>query len=128
MLQHYVNTPFLHTDVYEVGHHGSDNGTNAAQLAVLQPAIAVISMGDPAEQAAWTAWAYGHPRQSTIDLLRNVPTLLTRTPTRHGVPVATGVKAFVNIDMDKAIYATGWDGTVDVTADPAAHYSVHTEH
>ncbi|TMJ12395.1 MAG: MBL fold metallo-hydrolase [Alphaproteobacteria bacterium] len=103
----------LDVDVYEVNHHGAANGTTDAWLAALTPKMAVISMGPSTVQAPWTGWAYGHPRRVSVDLLeRNVS--LARTPVTE--PVADGAKRFSAETIDKAIYATGWDGDVTVTA------------
>ena len=127
MLQRFSGSTALHTDVYEVGHHGSANGTTADQLTAVAPKIAVISMGDTTDHGQWTAWQYGHPRKSTIDLLENaIPT--PRNPVKQGALEATGQFTFVPVDIDKAIYATGWDGTIAITADDLGNYSVKTEH
>lgn len=57
----------------------------------------------------WTAWAYGHPREQAVTLLREGVSS-TRSP-RH-VQLGLGVRRFVEAEMDKAVYATGWDGPV----------------
>lgn len=114
LLTLYRNAGRLDVDVYLVGHHGAANATTEAFLRAVTPDIAVMSMGPPFREALWTAWAHGHPRKVTVDLLtRHVR--MTR-PTKR-VPVATGVKAFVNASVRKAIYATGWDGTITLEAD-----------
>jgi len=115
----------LKADVWEVGHHGSYNGTTAALLSEIKPQIAIISMGNTQDHRQWTAWQYGHPRKTTIDLLAAA---LSQTRPTISEPVATGAKTFVDQPITAAIYATGWDGTIDVTADPTAHYTVTTEH
>jgi beta-lactamase superfamily II metal-dependent hydrolase len=125
MVNKYAGTQMLRADVYEVGHHGSYNGTNAAQVAAIAPKIAVFSSGDPTDHSQWTAWQYGHPRKVTVDILANAVTL---TRPLKSVAVATAAKVFVNEDMTKALYDTGWDGTVDITADQTGHYTVATEH
>jgi competence protein ComEC len=115
--------PELDVDVYEVNHHGAANGTTDEWLAALTPKIAIISMGPSTVQAPWTGWAYGHPRRVTVDLLeRHVS--LARPPVTE--PVADGAKRFSQETIDKAIYATGWDGDVVVTAAPDGTFTTGT--
>lgn len=123
LVDHWHGTSMLDTDVWEVGHHGSANGTTSALMAEITPRLAVISMGREASHAQWTAWAYGHPRRSAVDLLV-AGVSDTRPPVT--VRVADKVKAFSNYPLTKAIYATGWDGDVTVRADAAGHLSVAT--
>ncbi len=99
----------LDVDVYQVGHHGSHNGTTDDLLRAVSPAWAVMEIGPAARRHSWTAWAYGHPRQKLVDsLVAHVSG--TRDPIT--VPVATAVKTFSDMTLDRAIYATAWDGTV----------------
>ena len=116
LLAKYAGTGMLDTDVYLVGHHGAANATTTALLRAVSPKVAVISMGDPDRKTSWTAWAYGHPRKSIVQQLNSH--VAERRPARK-VSVATGVHAFQTISINKAIYATGWDGTVvmEATAD-----------
>ena len=109
LLERYKDTGLLDTDVYLVGHHGAANATTDALLRAITPKIAVISMGAPDRTTLWTAWAYGHPRKAIVQqLLRHVS---DPRPARQ-VEVATGVKSFEKLWVRKAVYATGWDGTV----------------
>ena len=113
----------LDVDVMQVSHHGSYNGTTEALLAEITPEIAVIEVGKSATHKQWTAWAYGHPRKQAIDMLEKW-VKRTRSPVTE--PVATAVHSFTPITIRHAIYATGWDGPVVVTADTARHYSITT--
>jgi competence protein ComEC len=114
----------VNADVYHVAHHGSYNGTSAALLKAVTPKIAVISMGPSNRDALWTAVAYGHPRNAAVDLLMAPATGVTATRPPTSVLVATraGAKGkaaageFVPYALTGAIYGTGWDGTVVVTA------------
>jgi competence protein ComEC len=108
-LRLHEGTKALDVDVYQVGHHGSANGTTEALLTAMTPCIAVISMGDSARQEDWTAWEYGHPRKQVIDLLEKK--LACGRPART-VPVATGKRRFYDRALERAIYGTGWDGTL----------------
>jgi competence protein ComEC len=63
----------LDIDVYQVGHHGSPNGTAAYLLMETTPEIAVISVGKwdfgKDGKNGFTTYWYGHPRKAIIDLL-----------------------------------------------------------
>lgn len=123
LVGHWAGTGKLDTDVWEVGHHGSENGTTVPLLTAISPKIAVISMGREAVHDNWTAWAYGHPRRVAVDrIVAGVSG--TRPPVT--VRVADKVKMFSAYPLSKAIYATGWDGDVTITADAAGHLSVAT--
>ncbi len=114
LLDRYEGTTWLDVDVYQAGHHGSANGTTKGLIDVMTPAVAIVPMGDPARQHPWTAWAYGHPRKSTIDLL--VRGVEQRRPPVD-VLVGKGVKRFDNRHIEAAIFGTGWDGAVVVDVD-----------
>src|SRR5205085_235611 len=63
----------LDADVLQVGHHGSNNGTTQALLDAVTPNVAVINVGSWSygkPNKPFTTYAYGHPRQSTLDLLQ----------------------------------------------------------
>jgi competence protein ComEC len=109
LLNLHAGTRALDVDVYQVGHHGSANGTTDALLAAMTPCIAVISMGDSSRQEEWTAWEYGHPRKPVIDLLES--RLACGRPSRT-VPVGTGKRRFYDRRLERAIYGTGWDGHI----------------
>jgi competence protein ComEC len=116
-----ANPSELDVDVLEVNHHGAANGTTAAWLSLLTPKMAVISMGPATVQEPWTGWAYGHPRKAVIDLLQ-ASLVMSRPPVME--PVGDGAKAFTSRPITRAIYATGWDGDVVVTAAPDGTLSV----
>ena len=74
-------------DVLKVGHHGSDSGTTDAFLAVIQPAVAVISAGVDNQ--------YGHPHRSTLENLEQVPGLTVYRTDRDGnVEVVTDGRVY----------------------------------
>ena len=54
-------------EVLKVGHHGSDSSTTPSFLAMVRPAVAVISAG--------AGNSYGHPHRSTLDHLAAIPGL-----------------------------------------------------
>jgi competence protein ComEC len=114
----------LDVDVFQVGHHGSKNAVTHELLAAVSPDLALIGTGSPARETQWSAWQYGHPRKEAIDLLLEQ---LSRTRPRATVPVASAQWTFADMKLDKAIYATGWDGSVVVTATTEGALSVLTE-
>lgn len=118
LVKKYRDTRWLDVDVLQVGHHGSANGTTRELLVAASPLVALIATGSPARHEDWTAWTYGHPRAAVIELLEGQ---VGMTRAAVPVPVAKGMKKFENHVVDKAIYATGWDGpvTVDLDADGA---------
>lgn len=121
LLSKYNGTNLLDADVYIAGHHGSKNGTTQALLNAITPRIALIGCGDPDRKLNWTAWAYGHPDKGVLDMLQSTVTT-TRTPIQ--VQAGTGAKNFVTYSVTKAIYATGWDGNVDLEADNSGHWNI----
>ena len=61
----------LASDVYLVGHHGSQSSSSAAFLKAVKPSFAVISCGAGNE--------YGHPKEAVLNRLKNMRTGLYRT-------------------------------------------------
>ena len=113
MVRRYAGTQLLDVDVYEAGHHGAKNGTTAGLVQAMSPELAVISMGQSSRTQSRTAYQYGHPSEQTIRFLESGVSG-RRTPIR--VPVADGARKFTEQEISAAIYGTGWDGTVVVTA------------
>jgi competence protein ComEC len=126
--------PALLADVVHVAHHGSYNGTSTELVSALTPKIAVMSMGPSTRNAMWTAVAYGHPRQDAINQWLTDGKLLSRTAVDVQVATKagsnTGTKSageFVPLSLNKALYGTGWDGTVVITADANGSVTPATE-
>src|SRR5262245_3113018 len=111
---HYRNSNRLAADVYQVGHHGSANGTTDELLQAIAPKIAVLAMGPDTRQATFSAWGFGHPRKTTIDRLQR---FVSASRSEVTVDVATGQHQFQPQVIRQAIYGTGWDGTVVLEAD-----------
>ena len=112
------DTDLLDVDVYQVGHHGSHNGTTMELLSTIDhPELAVVSMGhcDFPRQGPFNAFAFGHPQEVVIDLLQGV--VNGERAAERSVHVAEGVRDFHQETMDEAVYGTGWDGNVTVVAD-----------
>jgi len=75
-----------------------------------------------AKAKPFTTHAYGHPRRSTIQLLA-----MAIPEERDGATkqkVADGVADFRFMTIRKKIYATAWDGTIEVQADLQGSYSL----
>jgi competence protein ComEC len=59
----------LNVDVLKVGHHGSSGSVTQEFLQVTTPKLVVISVGENNQ--------YGHPAESTLNLLSKIPILRT---------------------------------------------------
>lgn len=106
-------TSLLDVDLYQVGHHGSINGTLPELAEAMTPEVAVFACGPHYWQLTWSAWKYGHPRQEIVAMLEAV---MTRK--RKPIDVQLGVKGevFAPHHLEAALYATAWDGAVVVEA------------
>ncbi len=111
LLRRWAPTGLLDIDIYQVGHHGSINGTLPEMAAAMTPEVAVFSMGPPHWQMTWSAWKYGHPRREIVQMLAEV--IVRR---RKPIDVKVGVRSetFEPARIEAALYGTGWDGTVVV--------------
>jgi competence protein ComEC len=122
LLRRYGSQPggLLDVDVYKVGHHGSANGTSEELLEAMRPQIAILSMGPDSRRGPWhdpfpfSAYQYGQPRKSVVEDLQRLVTLQRLVPTTRRV--ATGQRTFEPMRITRCIAATGWGGTVVVTA------------
>jgi competence protein ComEC len=103
----------LRSVVWQVGHHGSWNATTTTLLEAIDPALALIAMGNVDRQDRYSAWAYGHPRVEAIELLEHALSGARREAIH--VSIGTGHEQFVPHVVTAPIYATGWDGDVRVT-------------
>jgi hypothetical protein len=121
LVARYQGNKLLDADVYETGHHGAENGTTPPLLDAVTPLLAVISVGHRGDSGAKTAYGYGHPRIETLQLLED--RIAAPRPTVHGF-MATAKQQLHDFDESKAIYATGWDGDIVVTADAFGHLAV----
>lgn len=119
------NIGVLNTDVYVAGHHGSRNGTTAELVRVMSPELAIISAGDPSdEEPGFAAFGFGHPNRATVNLLIDPSTGVKFS--RPEKQVAVGIRGrnpttgapptYEKIEMDRAVFATGWDGNIVVLA------------
>jgi competence protein ComEC len=114
LLKATAGTSMLDVDLYQVGHHGSFNGTTPELVEAMSPKVSVLSMGSPEwRDCQWCGFAYGHPRATVIEMLdRGMPETQKRKPIEALVSHAP--KTFQRRHIEKAIYGTGWDGNVVV--------------
>ena len=126
LVDYYEGTNVLDVDLYQVGHHGSENGTTFELLEAMTPQCAVISMGHWTDGAIprpdgeydsknFTTFAYGHPRKKIVEWLSLV---VSRRDKPIVVRVAHKAAHFVDYELGGAVYGTGWDGTVTLEAYP----------
>ena len=114
----------LDVDVYHVGHHGSHNGTSPALLNAMSPEIAVISAGPACLRDGFSAWTHGHPRTVTVN---DLEAAVTGTRAVKSVRVFPGFQTQPVIrKVAKAIYSTGWDGTIVLEGRPNGSWSTVT--
>jgi competence protein ComEC len=138
LLARYQASPaLLDTDVFVVPHHGSKNSNTRELVRRVTPKVAVISAGPYDRTLAageFTARAFGHPHEISINfLLDPVSGVSMRRP--HPVQVWVGQRGawrdrpseFTRTTIDRAIYSTGWDGTVVVTIYASGWIQVATE-
>jgi len=129
LTERYQNTSTLDADVYHAGHHGSANATTAPLLAMVTPMITVISVGQwnygKGAVDRFTTWYYGHPRAQTVDLLaKSIPYTRNKYTKQK---IADKPMVFRSVQIRKAIYATAWDGHVQITATPASQFIIASE-
>jgi competence protein ComEC len=113
LLTYHNNASIFDSDVYLVGHHGSRNGTSEEFLKAVTPEIAVLSFGDHATNGPFSAFHHGHPNKDIIELLANH---VSKTRPKKDVFVGTSSEHFEPFAISKAVYGSGWDDTLVLTA------------
>jgi len=132
LVMHYDSANVLDSDVLHVGHHGSHNATTSELLAEVTASHAVISCGrwnyglGPDDPSTFNTYKYGHPRIVTIELL--AASIPGNRSTTIEVMAAERSKEFRPISVRKRIYATPWDGTINVRAESSGAYRVTRFH
>jgi competence protein ComEC len=132
LLDKYKNhTNVFDVDVYQVGHHGSDNATTKPLLNVMTPKIAVISAGKKGQKGSGSATDYGHP---SIDVVMTLQEQIIEKRSKkikgygyHHFPKQTPSKApkFTKSDITQKVYCTCWDGDVVIRATSNGTYIVN---
>jgi competence protein ComEC len=127
LVARYRGTTRLNVDVYEVGHHGAENGTTEGLLDATTPQIAVISVGDPNTQGVpMSAHDHGHPRKATLEQLRDAITRQRSAPVDIMVAEQGSNAVFEAFRVSDAIYATSRDGDIRVIASRDGRLEVQT--
>lgn len=72
------------TYVIKIGHNGSDTSSSQSFLNEVLPQIAIISVGE--------GNSYGHPKQTTLDKLNKLGTLVYRTDEKGNILLESGIK------------------------------------
>jgi len=132
LVHYYEDVDTLDVDIYQVGHHGSHNGTTPSLMDAMTPHAAICSMGkwlsgrrpDGSAQP-FTTYAYGHPRLSIIRMLEE--TIEGRRSRPIEILAANRPRKFEEYTVRRRVYATGWDGTVTVRATLDRRFRVTVE-
>jgi competence protein ComEC len=137
MVKMYAARPdLLDADVFVVPHHGSRNSSTLDLVKRVSPEVAIITAGPYDRyletEEEYTARVFGHPNQVSIDHLLAAGGVSGRraAPVEAWVGVRGAWKEkkseFARRTIDRAIYSTGWDGTVVVTANARGWVEVTT--
>lgn len=129
MIDSYQEWPAtLDVDIYQVGHHGSHNGTTPNLMRSMTPRIAVISMGDPGgSREDWTGYVYGHPRDEAVEVLIDSQYGVSDARDPYLFQVGVAQRKFEWWEIDRAVYATGWEGNIVISANEDGELFVDTE-
>lgn len=126
----------LDADVFLVPHHGSRNSSTLDLVRRVSPEIAIITAGPYDRhlktEEEYTARVFGHPNQVSIDHLLAKGGVSGQRAS--AIEAWVGVRGawkekkseFARRTIDRAIYSTGWDGTVVVTANANGWLEVTT--
>jgi len=138
VLQYYQQAPgLLHADVLQVGHHGAAKSTTGEWVKAVAPHYAVISCGHwdygvklpDSTATTLTTYAYGHPNKVAIQFLENeIPDRRPVQIKEHigikGTAKATVKPRFEIETITGNIYATAWNGTINIKATTDGVYTV----
>jgi len=116
----YAGTNQLDSDVWEVSHHGAENGTTPELLRAITPKYAIISCakwddGINTPPRSFNTYNYGHPRTQTLKYLAdNIP---GDRPLLDSVVAFDGIREnHKKVKIKENIYATAWDGIIVISA------------
>jgi competence protein ComEC len=119
-----AETRLLDADILHVSRHGSRVSTTKQFLDAVSPRMAVVSCGRWDSGATFSARSYGHPSAGTISMLETW--LSDFRPTPIQVRVGLGPGKFVATSIRHALYATPWDGTIELEFDTDGRYEIST--
>lgn len=72
------------TNVLKIGHHGSDTSSGETFLTQVLPQLAIIQVGE--------GNSYGHPKQTTLEKLKKLGTLVYRTDEKGNILIESDGK------------------------------------
>ena len=134
----YSDSETLDIDVYQVGRHVSHNATTEELMISMSPSIAIGSTGDShRSRARFSAFSFGHPNITAIEHITDDESGVKLG--RESKDVTVGIKGACGIcnpprppvfethTMSKALFTTGWDGTIVVSASSSGDILVETE-
>lgn len=108
----------LDVDVYQVGHHGSSNGTTSDLLNAMSPKISVISAGHTMDRKkSGSAWDHGHPNINVVKELMAVKTTKERKPYIVGSVFDGQETEPLRLKIENDVYCTCWDHNLVIEAD-----------
>ncbi len=110
LLSTMIGSKALDVDILQVARHGGGTGPHQEFMEEVTPEVAVISVGPSTREGAGTAWELGLPSKVAVTRLLAAVRGARERPVE--VPVALGPKKFEPMRIARAIYATGWDGSV----------------
>jgi hypothetical protein len=124
--QYESNPDVFDVDIYQVSHHGADDDTSDELLEMMTPSIAVISMGTPFVKSSSTAWDHGHPRTGMLAVLQEEPGVVLdfRDPAETFPAAEMQESDFLDTRIERAIFGTGWEGTILIEASTAGDYEI----
>lgn len=129
MLEIYQDDSVFDVDVYHVGHHGADNATMEPLLAAMTPELAIISMGNLDDTSGASARGHSHPRAAALRLLQQAsPGAVSGDRAPVGVQAFETEDELVDVVIDRAIYATGWQHDIVLRAGADGSYAFTHEH
>lgn len=129
MIRSYAESPeTLDVDVYQVGHHSSHNATTPNLMRAMTPRVAVISMGNPSgSREDWTGDVYGHPSDDAVEVLIDSNYGVSDTHPPYLFQVGVAQRRFEWWEIDRALYATGWEGNVVISASSSEELIIQTK-
>ena len=93
----------LDADVYKAGHHGANNASSAALMALVTPEYAIFSCGEGNK--------YGHPTAGAIDRIDDYTNKLYRTDTMGTIVFYSNGES-ITCEIEKGTAPTAWYGIV----------------
>jgi beta-lactamase superfamily II metal-dependent hydrolase len=136
---YYKNTAeVLKADVLQVGHHGAKNAMTKDWVKAVRPKYAIINCGQwnwgvnaDSTGQAFTTYAYGHPNKKAIDLLEKNMTDNRPQPINVMIGISgtdptdpTVKPKFKPAIITKNIFATAWNGNINIKATSDGQYAV----